>query len=228
MKHAALVLLLAAACERQHAAGSVEVRGGDCVTCHLSAYQTANPPHPGNFPQTCGDCHTTAGWIPALQGGHPEDRFPIAQGAHQGIACGNCHDSSKGTSVGGANTNCIACHTQTESDPRHSGVSDYSFNGAMPHFCLSCHPSGQAESHPEAAFPIASGAHQPFACNDCHIASMGPNAGGANTSCIGCHTGAHTQSLMDPRHREASRYNWDATMPHFCLTCHPTGIRGGD
>lgn len=143
-----LLLALVCACAREHATEAVEVRGTDCVTCHLAQYQSANPPHVGNFPQTCADCHSTSSWIPALGGAHPEASFPIASGAHQGITCQDCHDSSKGTSVGGANTDCIGCHTGEHSQTRmanaHGGVSRYMWDATMPHFCLSCHPSGRA------------------------------------------------------------------------------------
>lgn len=34
----------------------------DCVGCHLADYQRSTFPGHGQFPKTCHDCHTTAGW----------------------------------------------------------------------------------------------------------------------------------------------------------------------
>lgn len=216
-------------------AGCLESHGGatagdpiddrNCVGCHQADYdRTTQPPHAGQMPTTCGDCHGTRAWRPALGGGHPEARFPIAAGAHQGVDCQACHQADLGPSTAGANTDCITCHVRAESDPRHVGVSGYGFQPAMPHFCLTCHPAGTAEgaSHPEARFPIASGAHR-MPCADCHVAALGPPTGGQNTSCTGCHSGQHAQARANADHREVSGYAWSSTNQHFCLECHPRG-----
>jgi hypothetical protein len=109
-------------------------------------------------------------------------------------------------------------------DATHTGVTDYQFDKAMPHFCLTCHPDGKAASHPESKFPIASGAHQGIPCNHCHDSTLGSDLGGANVSCTGCHS--HSMATMASAHSSVGRYMWSDTDKRFCLTCHPTG-RGG-
>jgi hypothetical protein len=222
---AGAALAALAACREPHGAGAVVIDDDNCVACHQADYdRTTDPPHAGAFPTTCGDCHATRAWRPALGGGHPEARFPIASGGHQGVACQDCHDPAAGPSTAGANTDCIQCHVQADSDPRHQGVSGYTFQPSMRQFCLTCHPDGTARGvgHPEARFPIATGAHQ-LPCADCHVAALGPPTAGQNTSCTGCHTGEHSMTLMNEHHREVADYAWSSTDQHFCLECHPDG-----
>ncbi len=225
-----LVGALLAGCLESHGGAGADDTGPviddrNCVGCHQADYDgTAAPRHSGQFPTTCADCHGTTSWRPALGGGHPEASFAIADGAHQGVTCQSCHKTELGSSTDGANTDCITCHTRSENDPRHTGVSGYGFQPTVRNFCLQCHPAGTAEgaSHPESRFPIASGAHR-MTCANCHIAGLGPSTGGQNTSCTGCHTGAHSQTRMTEKHREVNGYAWSTTNQHFCLTCHPRG-----
>lgn len=221
-----LILTMAgalAACLEQHAPTAGAIDEDDCAACHLATYQaTTAPAHRDRFPTTCGDCHVSAGWVPALAGTHPDDAFPITRGGHDGTRCLDCHQLDQGASTGGANTSCIRCHSQAENDPRHTAVPGYAYQAAQPHFCLTCHPTGIAGRHPEDRFPIAGGPHQ-MPCADCHRPELGLNAGGANTSCTGCHTGEHSRGRVDRDHDEVGGYAWSDTNQHFCLACHPRG-----
>jgi hypothetical protein len=231
MRSAPLQLLAAvslAACLRDHPTGLVEIDRSDCVACHEDDYAGATEPvHVGEYPATCADCHATSAWRPALDGTHPEDAFPVRTGEHDEVLCLDCHDATAGSSVAGANTDCIGCHTgdhaRAEMDDAHGGVADYQFDDAMPHFCLSCHPDGRAPKHPDSAFPIASGPHEDIDCDDCHDRDLGADTDGANVSCIGCHTGEHSRSEMADDHDEVDDYAWDASRPAFCRSCHPRG-----
>jgi Cytochrome c3 len=148
MRHLVAPTLLAvlglAGCFREHGAGESIMRG-DCATCHLDVYPAS---HPGEGKSTdCGSCHDTTDWGNAS---HPEARFPIAGGAHGGIACTECHLASLGPVNGAANTDCIHCHTGQHDKSRmddahlgHDGAAGYSWDEAMPHNCLSCHPDGR-------------------------------------------------------------------------------------
>lgn len=218
---AVVVALAATGCtlERHDAAGPTD--DNDCYHCHRSTYELATmPPHVGEMPTTCRDCHSTTAWRPA--GRHPDDRFPIRSGPHGSADCAACHDPALGSSVAGANTNCLTCHPSGTTAPPHQGVPGYTWDPGMPHGCLTCHPRGLAANHPEDRFPITTGPHQ-MACADCHDRSRGPDTGGANTSCTGCHTGEHDRPIVDAHHREVSGYAWSDSDPHFCLTCHPRG-----
>jgi len=216
-----MLTLALAGCIEQHAP-TTSIDDNDCGACHLANYHaTTAPPHPGQFPTTCGDCHVSTGWVPALSGVHPDARFPITSGGHAGTRCLDCHRLGQGPSTGGANTDCLTCHTQAENDPIHVGNAEYTYDPAQPHFCLTCHPSGIA-GHPEDKFPIETGPHQ-MVCGDCHRPELGSDRDGANTSCTGCHTGEHSRSRVDRQHDEVGRYQWSDTNQHFCLECHPRG-----
>lgn len=230
MNRLALAMLAAAALAsgcRSHPGNAIEVATPDCISCHEDDYRAADdPPHAGRYPETCGDCHSTSAWEPAVGFGHPEAFFPISRGAHEGILCVDCHDPARGDSTAGANTDCVGCHTgehaRDEVDSQHGGVPDYQFDADMPNFCLSCHPDGQADDHPEDRFPIASGPHD-MPCGDCHDADLGPSTDGENVSCIGCHTGEHSQGRMADTHDEEGDYQWQPDVPDFCRECHPRG-----
>lgn len=211
-----------AACLERHAPNNA-IDETNCAGCHLAHYDvTTAPPHPGRFPTTCADCHVTAGWVPALAGVHPDDRFPIRTGAHAAARCLECHRLQSGVpSTGGADTDCLDCHPQAESDPQHVGIADYRYEPTERHFCLTCHPAGTA-GHPEEAFPIASGPHE-MPCEDCHRRDLGADRDGENTSCTGCHTGEHARGRVDNQHDEVRDYTWSDTNLHFCLECHPRG-----
>jgi len=223
--------LLCAAC-RAHPDGAVAVTQDDCASCHMPEYLAASEPvHVDRMPETCADCHTNDAWRPAVDLGHPEVFFPIARGDHSDVTCIQCHDPGAGPSTGGANTDCIGCHTgahqQGRMDDVHGGVPDYSFDSETPNFCLACHPDGQAADHPNDRFPL-SGPHGGIACGDCHDAALGPSTDGQNVSCIGCHTGAHSMSRMSDAHHEVGGYSWQADDPDFCRRCHPRGLKEDD
>jgi hypothetical protein len=147
-RHAILALALLTACTQPHDPGAVEVRSDDCYTCHVAEYEaTTMPPHPGNKPTTCGDCHGTTAWTPALDGDHPEDAFPINGGPHGDITCLDCHDPDLGPSIGGMDVSCIGCHTgehdRTEMDDKHDEEPRYMWDESRPAFCRDCHPRGR-------------------------------------------------------------------------------------
>ena len=140
----AALALVGGACTGSHDSGAVEVRSGDCVTCHLD-----DSPHTDGR-RSCGDCHLDTAWLPALDGAHPEDRFPIASGPHGRFTCFECHVAdSPLPSTGGMNTSCVGCHTgahnRTKMDNKHAGQQDYAWDDANPRFCLRCHPRGRKQ-----------------------------------------------------------------------------------
>lgn len=114
-----------------------------CFDCHAADRTRGDTLHTGHstYSTDCGDCHTTIGWTPAIGGGHPESRFPIAGGAHSGIACLDCHDPALGSSSMGMNTNCVRCHSDAAGD--HRDVARYPASPPNAHFCLDCHPDGR-------------------------------------------------------------------------------------
>lgn len=147
----ALPLILVVACMQSHDK-TVELRQGDCVTCHLAEFdQTTSPTHrPSGFPQTCADCHMVQAWQPAL-GLHPEAQFPIKSGVHA-VRCLDCHLDITSSAKKGENTTCItdACHGLAKMDPKHAEEDAVDYQqvrgtGSNAHFCLDsrCHPDGR-------------------------------------------------------------------------------------
>lgn len=142
---ACVALVLPAACGESHE--PVVVGQRDCILCHEVDYQSvADPPHVGVKPTTCGDCHMTVAWVPALDGVHPEAAFPIARGPHDPYLCLDCHDPTLGESTNGMNTDCVGCHTgdheRRKMDEKHHEVSGYVAGSESVNFCLGCHPNG--------------------------------------------------------------------------------------
>jgi hypothetical protein len=236
--HAPLLL----SCSNQHASGAVEVRPDDCAACHgAEAAAVVEPPHVGNFPPTCFECHTTTAWKPASF-------------SHDNLVspCLACHGSDHRNAMDPPHVDrlpqtCEDCHTTSAWMPAtftHEQVTgtchdchrlDYERTTNPPHVqqgypqtCNDCHTTDMwipalDGLHPEATFPIADGPHQEFLCLECHKANLGPSQDGQNTDCVGCHTGEHARQEVDDQHQEVPEYVFDVANPHFCLECHPNG-----
>jgi hypothetical protein len=187
--------LLWLACSQQHDPEVMPVRANDCETCHTPEYLAAvEPPHENIFPRECALCHTNTEWAPAIFS----------------------HDAVK-------SRECVLCH---QSD--YDGTADPVHSGMYPTTCDDCHGTTAWRPalegiHPEASFPIENGAHENIGCTDCHNPDLGSSVGGANTDCIGCHTGEHSEARVNDQHDEVRDYFFDASMPNFCLQCHPNG-----
>jgi hypothetical protein len=127
------------ACANCHLNGNYSNTPTDCYACHSPEYQgTTDPNHTAAaFPTTCQTCHTTTRWTGAT---FDHTWFPIYSGTHRGEwnTCADCHINPANY----ATFSCITCHRhdQASTDPRHSGVRNYVYNGTS---CYSCHPQGR-------------------------------------------------------------------------------------
>ncbi|MBM4397851.1 MAG: hypothetical protein FJ087_19475 [Deltaproteobacteria bacterium] len=187
-----------------------------CVACHLDDYDsTTAPPHgPGGIPQTCADCHDTAGWRPAKGGGPhgPTDAFPLT-GGHAGRGCADCH----GATVGKLDPACVACHLDdydATTAPPHGP-------GGIPQTCADCHDAagwkpakGGGPHGPTNAFPLTGG-HAGRGCADCHGATIGK----LDPACVACHVEDWT-TVKDPDHVALA-------FPKTCQECHKTSAWTG-
>ncbi len=226
-----LAVLQLAGCFRSHPPDQLELTGTDCYGCHTRDYAaTTAPVHPDTpqlFTTACASCHRTANWKPALDGLHDE-AFIIQRGPHAPVACIDCHELDGGRpSKQGENTNCIQCHpNDARQIAGHVGVTTeasvpYAYLADQPTFCLSCHPSGLADVHPDDLF-ARRGDHA-VPCADCHDRAAGPDAKGANVTCVesGCH---HTLSVSDRiGDHEGADYRaarGDGASRSFCRQCH--------
>jgi hypothetical protein len=135
------------------------------------------------------------------------------------LGCTSRHDAALREVRSGE---CVTCHLAD-----YNGATSPVHLGQMPTTCRDCHVTAAwlpalGGGHPEGSFPIGSGPHQ-LDCLSCHDVARGTSVGGQNTSCIGCHAGTHTQGTVDSQHTGVAGYQFDAAMPHFCLSCHPSG-----
>lgn len=147
--------------------------------------------------------------------------FPLA-----GLAgCFQAHPGGQQELMG---TDCVGCHQP-----------DYAATTAPVHrdmpqvfstTCANCHRTVNwkpALEHLHSdVFVIATGKHAQIACLGCHDLDTGqPSTQGANTNCLSCHP--DDQALRDGHAGVTTAtdapYQYLASVPNFCLSCHPAG-----
>lgn len=99
----------------------------DCYACHQAQYNTAHGAGSG-MPTTCADCHNVNTWSNAT---FDHTQFFALSGAHA-VSCSTCHTTQGSYTA----FTCLTCHTQSQTDPHHTGVAGYSYNSQA---CYSCH-----------------------------------------------------------------------------------------
>ncbi len=150
-------LLDCAACHRRQDERTWSELPTDCYACHADDYRRSDvhPDHDGDpadptqeaFSRTCGRCHRTSGWTPAVidpatiarriypAAGH-DDVFVLSSGAHVATACASCHVDAKRQ----RRVRCDGCHTRAAVRTQHQGTRV----GRTAASCLRCHPRGAA------------------------------------------------------------------------------------
>jgi len=118
----------AVACLQCHGDGVYAGKSTACVSCHQQNYNaTTNPNHAAAaFATTCQDCHNTTAWTGASFN-HTWFRIP-----HHSAQCSDCHTNQTNYTT----FVCTVCHTQAQTNPRHTGVSGYVWNSTN---CYGCH-----------------------------------------------------------------------------------------
>ena len=181
-----------------------------CIDCHLKDFQgTTNPNHvAGNFPSTCGQCHSTMAWAPATFD-HNTVNFPLT-GAHAvpPRACTDCHVNNN---YNLSTNTCVSCHLkdfQGATNPNH--VAD-----GFAQTCDTCHNTAAWQpatfDHSKSGFPLT-GSHAvpPRQCTDCHVNN---NYNITNTACVSCHQTDFNNATTPIPH---------AGFPTTCQNCHDT------
>lgn len=140
-----------------------------CVACHLE-----DDDHDGHFGPQCDVCHTATAW-PEVVFDHDRDTDYALNGAHESIACEDCHVEPIFEVP--LQTGCYDCH---EDDDPHSGQ-----EGTQ---CQDCHneTAWQDEvffDHDLTRFPLL-GAHRETECEGCHETHAFTDA---PTACADCH-----------------------------------------
>lgn len=160
----------------------------ECAACH------AEPPvHAGLFQSTCEDCHTPAGWSPALLNGTAFDHFTetgFSLVKHEtGFAgelldCRSCHVESLAEFQ---QTVCEQCHTS--GDPDFMAAHTAEFGPA----CLDCHDGVDSmEDFDHSTVFVLDGSHADLACASCHVTTTPEGAvihrfADTPSDCAGCH-----------------------------------------
>jgi hypothetical protein len=124
----------------------------DCWGCHQAEYHAASthPNHDGTdpsgsgvpFPRTCGMCHRTTGWSPAVtdptsimprvqQALAHDTSFALTTGSHKLVACADCHVDRRRPKL----VRCDMCHADVRK--QHSRPVAMAASA-----CLGCHPRG--------------------------------------------------------------------------------------
>lgn len=178
-------------CVACHPAGRYQGTARTCESCHL-----ADKPEP-HFTGTCAQCHTEAGWLPAVV-----DHSTLTD-------CLGCHTPDK--PVNHFSGQCSLCHSTSAWLPAvvdHSTLTD----------CLSCHTpdrpanhfSGQCSlCHSTSAWLPATFDHSTIGQTDC-AACHTPPANHYSGACRNCHT--NTSDWRD--------VNFDHTGFTDCRACH--------
>lgn len=179
-----------------------------CAGCHIEDYnKVVDPPHQSlQFSTECAACHTQTAWVPSTFD-HDGQYFPINSGKHKGqwMECRDCHINPGNIKE----FSCTVCHTNPETDTKHTSVSGYWYQDQA---CLACHPSGSSDDkfdHNNTQFPLT-GAHQQTDCKKCHQTQIK----GTSTVCVDCHQLDFNQS-KNPDHTKLG-FSMD------CASCHTT------
>jgi hypothetical protein len=95
------------ACDRCHSSLAFHNADTYCLACHAG-----DDTHNGGFGNQCDDCHNPSHWL-AWQFDHDRQTGFALEGAHAGVNCSACHESSiRGrTAVSGS---CNACHDRDD------------------------------------------------------------------------------------------------------------------
>lgn len=200
------------------------VRAQTCTACHADY-------HRGAMPQSCEDCHSTAGWRAlrnrtGFESGFDHGRTDFAlRGSHAALACASCHDPRRPASAtirmrwepsqlramypAPVAADCSSCHV----DAHEGGFANRVEGGS----CANCHgetswlPSSYDISRHNRETYTLTGAHVAVACNQCHQPTRPggpPQFKLPATDCASCHKSA------DPH---ASQFTGRA-----CTDCHST------
>ncbi|MEQ1907981.1 MAG: cytochrome c3 family protein, partial [Vicinamibacterales bacterium] len=174
--------------------------GASCTACHkgrsfLEAKSTCDSchadVHKGALGASCTKCHSTTVAFKSAraQFDHSTARFQLT-GAHQRVACEQCHKGAVYKGV--AFASCTSCHKEPH-DNRFGPT------------CTSCHTterwSTQTIQHAKTAFPLT-GAHVKVACAKCHTGRTMTEPLRSDR-CAACHVNVHRDSIKED-----------------CATCH--------
>jgi hypothetical protein len=114
--------------EREQPFVDIGVASGRCATCHLTEYLAVKRPmHLDAKPTTCGVCHASTSWHPAIL-----NHSWSLTGAHQKANCFACHVGNPSV-FQGTRADCVDCHRKDYDGSRFLG------HDRFPLTCGECH-----------------------------------------------------------------------------------------
>lgn len=205
--------LACAACHSDSRPAARQLAFGSCADCHAD-------PHQGRLGSACASCHDTSGWKRVAAGAfdHDRTRFPL-RGAHQEVACADCHTSGRPAGTRLAFASCADCHGDPhlgqfldQADITTDGASR---KGAM---CSDCHT---VEGFVPSTFTVADHQQSRFHLDGAHLA----------VPCVDCHLLTEPEALprritMQRSSRRRARRSADGPVRRFrfaattCIACH--------
>jgi hypothetical protein len=193
-------------CVECHTQPTYEETSSECLACHEQDYNEAeDPPHAGQYPTTCAECHTTNSWEGASFD-HNQTTFPLT-GAHVLANCAQCHD---GGIFAGTESACVACHEANYNSTQSPAHAQAGFGTN----CEVCHNTSNWHDadfdHNLTNFPLT-GSHIETQCLQCHSSGQ---YDGLPSQCAACHMPDY-QSADDPDHVGSG-------FPQNCEQCHFT------
>ena len=182
-------------CLTCHQVEDFSTASASCTSCHLDAHQ-------GALGINCADCHGAEAWRPSSFA-HDMTAFPL-WGAHQAVACVQCHANETTYQVLEAAQTCFDCHADV-----FAQVPAAVHLQAGPD-CETCHTQDQWQGgHNPAAIEIRFGPHE-VSCGRCH--KDGENY--LSYTCADC----HSFPLDEDEHRGLD------PMDARCLDCHDNDV----
>ena len=180
--------------------------GSECVSCHLTDYQSADEPNhlTAGFPTVCETCHKVSdtNWDQGVFDHNAS--FPLV-GVHALTRCADCH---AGGVFQGTPRECAGCHQSdydAATNPNHLAAG---FLTA----CETCHNAADSSwdlgRYTHTAWPLQ-GAHVAPDCATCHSHNV---YAGMGSACVSCHLTDY-QTADEPNHLSAG-------FPTACETCH--------
>jgi len=218
------------------AAGKTFAAGGDCATCHTSAWSTIHAPHshsvqvsPGDLSYDppgilCSSCHTVANWaeIEGITHNVPTN------GAG---SCATCHNSTRqevidAIALGTNPTICLDCHSNklltVHGSVDHVALG-YVVGGTTA--CMNCHDPGTATN------ATVTGTHLSN-CALCHttVPALQPGIPAGGGDCLTCHQrlGCHPYGQHpEPQHPGAGGNDRLRQLPQRSTAAHRRGRSEG-
>jgi hypothetical protein len=228
------------ACERCHAhahddvppQGQARFAGlqQSCASCHRD-------PHAGRLGPDCAACHGQERPFAEVNGFDHARAWPLA-GAHDGLACAQCHAAGTRWEVTagagrpaepgvphGERRDCAACHTSPHSEGFVRAAEAPAADASARSSCGRCHdvapggfeslrPGLDRNWHAASGFPLDA-PHDHVACAQCHAGSAAGEARAGprrdRNDCAACHADPHR-----------GQFAGGAFGGEGCVACHAT------